>query len=67
MAAQVRGVADWHVNADEPTVLDYNTNFKPAAQITSLYAPDEFRNSDHDPVIVGLDLTPGRSGGTGRS
>ncbi len=58
LAAQVTGVAEWHVNADEPSVLDYNTDFKSAGQVESLYAPDEFRNSDHDPVIVGLDLTP---------
>lgn len=60
LAAQVSGTADWHVNADEPNVLDYNTNFKSAGQIASLYAPDEFRNSDHDPVIVDLRLvSPG--------
>ncbi len=58
MAAQVTGVAEWHVNADEPNALDYNTNFKSAGQINSLFAPDEFRNSDHDPVIVGLNLVP---------
>ena len=51
---QVTGVADYHINADEPSVLDYNTNFKSADQIESLYAPDEFRVSDHDPVLVGL-------------
>lgn len=51
---QVTGVADYHVNADEPSVLDYNTNFKTPAQQASLYAPDEFRVSDHDPVLVGL-------------
>ncbi len=56
LAPQVSGVAEWHVNADEPLVLDYNTNFKSAGQISSLYAPDFYRNSDHDPVIVGLDL-----------
>jgi predicted extracellular nuclease len=56
LAGQVTGVADWHVNADEPNTLDYNTNFKSAAQLDSLYAPDPFRNSDHDPVIVGLNL-----------
>jgi hypothetical protein len=60
--AQVTGVAEWHVNADEPSVLDYNTDFKSAGQIESLYAADQFRNSDHDPVIVGLDLTPGNKG-----
>ncbi|HPF80279.1 ExeM/NucH family extracellular endonuclease [Nostocoides australiense] len=54
--SQVTGVADYHINADEPAVLDYNTNFKSANLISSLYAPDEFRVSDHDPVIVGLDL-----------
>ena len=51
------GVGDWHVNADEPSILDYNTEFKTPAQVASLYAPDEFRISDHDPVVVGLDLT----------
>lgn len=55
--SQVTGVAEYHINSDEPTVLDYNTNFKPAPQLTSLYAPDEFRVSDHDPVIVGLSPT----------
>lgn len=56
LTAQVTGVADYHINADEPSVLDYNTNFKSAGQIASLYAPDEFRVSDHDPVIIGLNL-----------
>ncbi|HEU5144833.1 MAG TPA: ExeM/NucH family extracellular endonuclease, partial [Dermatophilaceae bacterium] len=55
--AQVAGVADWHVNADEPSVLDYNTDFKTANLRSTLYAPDQYRVSDHDPVIVGLDLT----------
>lgn len=53
---QVTGISEFHINADEPSVLDYNTNFKSAGQIVSLYAPDMFRVSDHDPVIVGLDL-----------
>ncbi|WP_110183026.1 ExeM/NucH family extracellular endonuclease [Nocardioides solisilvae] len=56
LASQVAGAAPWHVNADEPSVLDYNTDFKTPAQVESLFAPDEFRNSDHDPVVVGLDL-----------
>jgi hypothetical protein len=49
-------VSEWHINADEPSVLDYNTNFKSAGQITSLYTADAYRTSDHDPVIVGLNL-----------
>ena len=55
LAAQVTGVGEYHVNADEPNVLDYNTNFKNANQRSVLYAPDEFRVSDHDPVLAGAD------------
>jgi hypothetical protein len=51
---QVAGVGDYHINSDEPSVLDYNTDFKTANLIASLYAPDQFRVSDHDPVVVGL-------------
>lgn len=57
LTSQVAGVADYHINADEPSVLDYNTNFKTAGQIASLYDDDQFRVSDHDPVLVGLNLT----------
>ncbi|MFN3374386.1 MAG: OmpL47-type beta-barrel domain-containing protein, partial [Chloroflexus sp.] len=56
LSPQVSGVAEWHINADEPLVLDYNTNFKSASQINTLYAPDFYRTSDHDPVVVGLNL-----------
>lgn len=49
---QVTGVTEWHINADEPRILDYNTEFNPP----SLYQPDQFRTSDHDPVIIGLNL-----------
>ena len=56
LAAQVAGVTEWHVNADEPSVLDYNTDFKSAGQIIDLYAPDQYRIADHDPVIMGLNL-----------
>jgi predicted extracellular nuclease len=55
---QITGVGDYHINSDEPSVLDYNTDFKSAGLIASLYAPDQFRVSDHDPVLVGLCLPP---------
>lgn len=58
LTAQVTGVTEWHINADEPIALDYNTEFKTAGLQASLFAPDAFRSSDHDPVIVGLNLTP---------
>lgn len=56
IVSQVTGVGDFHINADEPSVLDYNTDFKSAGQIISLYAPDMYRVSDHDPVVIGLRL-----------
>ena len=58
LLGQVTGVTEYHINADEPSVLDYNTNFKSAGQIASLYAPDQYRVSDHDPILVGLELAP---------
>ncbi|MGQ9547317.1 MAG: ExeM/NucH family extracellular endonuclease [Roseiflexus sp.] len=54
--AKVSGVSEYHINADEPNVLDYNTNFKSAGQIASLFAPDQYRTSDHDPILIGLNL-----------
>jgi len=54
---QVAGAAHWHISADEPSVLDYNVNFKTANQVNTLYAADEFRNSDHDPAVVSMALT----------
>ncbi|MDH3499072.1 MAG: ExeM/NucH family extracellular endonuclease [Acidimicrobiia bacterium] len=59
LAGGVTGTAEYHINADEPPVLDYNTAFKSANQIEILYAPDEFRTSDHDPAIVGLAMGSG--------
>lgn len=57
LAAQTTGAAFWRVNADEPPVLDYNLEFKSERQRTSLYAPDAFRSSDHDPLRIGLALS----------
>ena len=53
-----RARGDYHINADEPSELDYNTDFKSAGQMVSLYNADEFRISDHDPVVIGLALSP---------
>ncbi|NOH01711.1 MAG: ExeM/NucH family extracellular endonuclease [Chloroflexi bacterium] len=55
LTPQVTGAADWHINADEPDLLDYDTSFKPNEQ-DAIYEPNAYRSSDHDPVIVGLDL-----------
>ena len=49
---KVSGVTIWHINADEPSVLDYTT----AGKTDDRYAATPFRASDHDPLLIGLDL-----------
>ncbi len=68
LLGQVSGRAYWNINADEPTALDYNDNVQTSGEANSelrndvtLYAPNAFRSSDHDPVLVGLSLTPSLS------
>lgn len=63
----------WRINADEPRALDYNLEFKNPQQQASYFAPDAYRSSDHDPVIVALKLgtasptpLPGDLNGDGR-
>nr|WP_055503985.1 ExeM/NucH family extracellular endonuclease [Nonomuraea pusilla] len=53
---RVTSATIWHINADEPRVLDYNTEYNPP----DLYRPDAYRSSDHDPLVVGLTLPGGR-------
>ncbi|MEW6580162.1 MAG: ExeM/NucH family extracellular endonuclease [Chloroflexota bacterium] len=55
---QVTGAGTYPINSDEPRVLDYNVEFKSVEQIVDFFAPDEFRMSDHDPVVVGLSAEP---------
>ncbi len=56
LTPQVTGAAEWHINSDEPVVLDYNVEFKTANQVNTLYAANAFRSADHDPLVVGLSL-----------
>ena len=61
-------MTEWHVNADEVPLFDYNDTVLDAPGEAAferestfggpdaLYAADERRSSDHDPVVVGLDL-----------
>ncbi len=55
----ILGAGEWHINADEPRALDYNTEYKSEGQIDSFYAADAYRASDHDPVWVDLALDGG--------
>ncbi|SFB10446.1 VCBS repeat-containing protein [Poseidonocella pacifica] len=56
LSGQVTGAAEWRINALEAAVLDYNTDFAPADQVADLYGIDPYRSSDHDPLLIGLDL-----------
>jgi len=52
MFSRVAGIAEWHINADEPRLIDYNLDFNRDAGLFDETSP--FRSSDHDPVIVGI-------------
>jgi uncharacterized protein len=64
LTPQVAGTAEWHINADEIPLFDYNDDvrdtgeavFEEESDVRSLYEPNQFRTSDHDPVVVGLNL-----------
>jgi predicted extracellular nuclease len=56
LASHVTGATHWHINADEPVGLDYNVEFKSPSQVNAFYRPDAYRSSDHDPVVIGVDL-----------
>jgi predicted extracellular nuclease len=54
LRGQVTGVAEWHVNAEEPDLMSYSSEFTNAG----FFDPSSpFGASDHDPLIVGLTLT----------
>ncbi len=55
LVPQVAGIVEWHINADEPPLLDYNLEHGRNPSLFDAAVP--YRASDHDPVIVGLDLT----------
>ena len=47
----IAGATTWHINSDEGVYLDYNDYNQATA-----YQPDPYRSSDHDPIILGIDL-----------
>jgi len=53
LAERIVDVNFWHINADEPNLIDYDMSFKRNAQ-DALYAPDAYRSSDHDPVVISI-------------
>jgi predicted extracellular nuclease len=56
MNVQIQGVDFFHINADEISFIDYNTEFKDGSYAPDLYSAHMYRSTDHDPVLIGLDL-----------
>lgn len=64
LRSSVTGTTIWHINADEPLSLDYNAEWTAAIpknpnQLDSLYDANAYASSDHDPLLVGLNLLCG--------
>ena len=49
LTAKVTGLAHWSINAGESFAYQYSGD-------PALYAPDPYRSSDHDPLVLGIDL-----------
>lgn len=64
VAAKAVGATSWHVNADEPEITDYNLEGRAAGN--DWYQPSVFRASDHDPMLIGLNLVKAIGGTAGR-
>lgn len=47
LAGRLRGAAEWHANADEASLFDYRS---------ARDGDSPWRASDHDPLLLGLDL-----------
>ena len=70
LSSRVTSAVEWHINADESVAFDYNLENKQPACATC--APDPYdgsgpyRASDHDPVLVGVNLYKTFNGTAGR-
>lgn len=58
LAQQVLSVDAWHINSVEDSLVDYltETNGQTFSSIDNYAEPDAYRSSDHDPIVVGLNL-----------
>jgi len=53
IAGDVTGLTEWHINAEEPDLLSFNSRFNDPR----FFSADVFASSDHDPLILGLDTS----------
>ncbi|WP_167132097.1 ExeM/NucH family extracellular endonuclease [Paramicrobacterium chengjingii] len=59
--ATVTGQDIWNINSVESVALEYSRH---NYNVTDLYAPDVYRASDHDPMLVGIATSAGDGDGT---
>lgn len=61
LAAMVTSIDKWHINSAEPGFQDYNDTIDNGGDDFvnvwgNLYTPTPWRSSDHDPVMIGLNV-----------
>lgn len=63
LSSSVTSYEKWNINSSEPTYLDYNDGVKDTGESdnevnlrASIYTVSPWRSSDHDPVLIGLNL-----------
>ena len=62
LAPLVNRAESWHSSSPEPGILDYNQEFKNANQQLMNSGATPWRFSDHDPILIGINLnSPSRS------
>ncbi|MDN7126064.1 ExeM/NucH family extracellular endonuclease [Pseudidiomarina sp. 1APR75-33.1] len=59
---KVVATVNWNINADEPQVFSYNTEYKSEVNLANYYNEDPYRSSDHDPVVVAMTTEANDSG-----
>jgi predicted extracellular nuclease len=57
LGRQFKDAKFWHINADEPAVLDYKTAKENTPPVW-LHNPRIYRSSDHDPILAGFTFAP---------
>ncbi len=62
---QATGATIWHINADEPAIIDYDTNdsVDNSRKPDDRYEPTPYRSADHDPLLIGFNLSAGPPSG----
>ena len=59
MAAKVLEAKSWHINSDEIPAFNYSEGSLPGGLVKpeSFYNADPYRTSDHDPLLIALQLS----------